>query len=59
MRIVEEGYLKRTVAKLNKYALKHRAYTEFFDGLDELDIKPLQDLSFQSDLNYFNELNLF
>ena len=57
MRIVEEGYLKRTVAKLNKYALKHREYTDFFDGLDELDIKPLQELSFQSDLDYFDRLN--
>lgn len=57
MRIVEEGYLKRTVAKLNKYALKHREYTDFFDGLDGLDIKPLQDLSFQSDLDYFDRLN--
>ena len=57
MRIVEESYLKCTVSKLNKYAARHQQYAEFFDGLDELEIKPLQDLSFQSDLKYFEELN--
>ena len=57
MRIVEESYLKRTVSKLNKYAANHRNYAEFFNDLDELEIKPLQDLSFQSDLKYFEEIN--
>ncbi len=57
MRIVEESYLKRTVSKLNKYAAQHKQYAEFFNDLDELEIKPLQDLSFQSDLKYFEELN--
>ena len=57
MRIVEESYLKRTVSKLNKYAFQHKNYAEFFDGLDGLEIKPLQDLSFQSDLKYFDDLN--
>ena len=57
MRIVEESFLKRTVAKLNRYALKHKTSSEFFNGLDELEIKPLQDLSFQSDLKYFDEIN--
>ena len=57
MRIVEESFLKRTVAKLNRYALKYKTSSEFFNGLDELEIKPLQDLSFQSDLKYFDEIN--
>lgn len=57
MRIVEESYLKRTISKLNKYALQHTNYADFFDGLDELEIQPLQDLSFRSDLKYFDELN--
>lgn len=57
MRIVEESYLKRTVSKLNKYAFRHKNYAEFFDDLDGLEIKPLQDLSFQSDLKYFDDLN--
>ena len=57
MRIVEESYLKRTVSKLNKYALQHTNYADFFDGLDELSIVPLQDLSFKSDLKYFDDLN--
>ena len=57
MRIVEESFLKRTVGKLNKYALRHNTSSEFFNSLDELEIKPLQDLSFQSDLKYFDEIN--
>ncbi len=57
MRIVEESFLKRTVGKLNRYALRHKNSSEFFNSLDELEIKPLQDLSFQSDLKYFDEIN--
>ena len=57
MRIVEEGYLKRTVSKLNKYTEMHATYTGLFNWLDTLEITPLQDLSFQSDLKYFEELN--
>lgn len=57
MRVVEESFLKRTVLKLNKYALKHKTSAEFFNCLDELEVKPLQDLSFQSDLKYFDQIN--
>lgn len=57
MRIVEEGYLKRTVSKLNKYAGQHAEYADFYANIESLDIKPLQDLSFQSDLKYFEELS--
>ena len=57
MRIVEESFLKRTIGKLNRYALKHKTSLDFFNSLEELDIKPLQDLSFQSDLKYFDKIN--
>ena len=57
MRIVEEGYLKRTVSKLNKYAGQHAEYADFYADIESLDIKPLQDLSFQSDLKYFEDLS--
>ncbi|MBQ9774168.1 MAG: hypothetical protein IJW30_05840 [Clostridia bacterium] len=56
MRIVEEGYLKRTVAKLNSYAAEQDTYESLFNGIDRFEAEPLQDLSFQSDLAYFDEM---
>ena len=56
MRIVEEGYLKRTVEKLNHYAAECDTYGAFFDCIDAFSYEPLQDLSFQSDLKYFDEI---
>ncbi len=57
MRIVEEGYLKRTVAKLNHYAAECDTYGAFFNRIGEFSFEPLQDLSFRSDLKYFDEIS--
>ena len=57
MRVVEESFLKRTVLKLNNYALEHKTSSDFFKDIDSLEVEPLQDLSFQSDLKYFDEIN--
>ncbi len=56
MRIVEEGYLKRTVAKLNSDAEACDTYGAFYERIESLSFEPLQDLSFQSDLKYFDEI---
>ena len=57
MRIVEEGYLKRTVAKLNSYAAKEGTCEKLFAAIDSFGVEALQDLSFQSDLAYFGEMS--
>ena len=57
MRIVEESYIKRTVAQLNTYAEKHDACLDFFGDIDSFVTEPLQDLSFKSDLAYFDEIS--
>lgn len=56
MRIVEESYLKRIVEKLNTYAAEHDAYSDLFSGIDSFAAEPLQDLSFRSDLSYFDQI---
>ncbi len=57
MRIVEEGYLKRTVAKLNTFAKEQGTYESFFERIGTFEPEPLQDLSFKSDLSYFDEIS--
>lgn len=57
MRVVEESYLKRNVAKLNIYALSHADYQSFYESVEKISIEPLQDLSFKTDLDYFEKIN--
>ena len=57
MRVVEESYLKRNVAKLNIFALSHADYQSFYESVDKISIEPLQDLSFKTDLDYFDKIN--
>lgn len=57
MRVVEESYLKRNVAKLNIYALSHADYQSFYESVDKISIEPLQDLSFKTDLDYFDKIS--
>lgn len=56
MRIVEEGYLKRTVTELNIYAAEQGTYESLFERIGDFEPAPLQDLSFHSDLTYFDEI---
>ena len=57
MRIVEESYIKRTVAQLNTYAAKHDDYLDFYGNIESFETEQLQDLSFQSDLSYFDRIS--
>ena len=57
MRIVEEGYLKRTVAQLNTFAAGHKTYSDLFCDAEAFATEPLQDLSFRTDLTYFEEIS--
>ncbi|MBQ5612452.1 MAG: hypothetical protein IIU88_01925 [Clostridia bacterium] len=56
MRIIEEGYLKRTVAQLNSFATGHKSYADLFADMESFETEPLQDLSFRTDLTYFEEI---
>lgn len=56
MRVVEEGYLKRTVAKLNTFAKEAGTCEALFAQIGTFESEPLQDLSFKSDLSYFDEI---
>ena len=57
MRIVEESYIKRTVSQLNTYAAEHGAYHDFYGNIDSFATEPLQDLSFKSDIAYFDRIS--
>ena len=56
MRIVEESYLKRTVAQLNNYAMERGTYLGLFEGIDAFETEQLQDLTFRGDLAYFERV---
>ena len=57
MRIVEESYLKRTVAQLNSYAAERDTYLGLFGDINAFETEPLQDLSFRGDLAYFERVS--
>ena len=56
MKIIEERYLKKEIKKLNQYSKEHRSFLDFFNNVDPVMDKTLQDLSFKSDLNFFKEI---
>ena len=56
MKIIEERYLKKEIKKLNRYSNEHRSFLDFFNNVDPVMDKTLQDLSFKSDLNFFKEI---
>ena len=56
MKIIEERYLKKEIKKLNRYSSEHRSFLDFFNNVDPVMDKTLQDLSFKSDLNFFKEI---
>lgn len=57
MRIVEESYIKRTVEQLNIFAAEQDGYKGLYDHIDSFATEPLQDLSFRSDLTYFDKIS--
>lgn len=57
MKISEELYLRKIILQIKKYAKDYDDPKSFFNNLDALDIKSLQDLSFNSDLKFFDDVN--
>ena len=57
MKIIEEKYLKRSISQLNKYVKEHQDFLDFFNESENMLNTPLQDLSFKSDLDFFDEVS--
>ena len=57
MKINEKLYLEKAIKQINKFGNDHVGINDFYDNLDELNIKSLQDLSFNSDLKFFEHIN--
>ena len=57
MKINEKLYLEKAINQITKFGNNHVAINDFYDNLDELNIKSLQDLSFNSDLKFFEHIN--
>lgn len=56
MKIIEEKFLKEQVSSLNKYVKESSSYDDFFNGVDGAMKSSLQNLSFESDISFFNEV---
>ena len=57
MKINEKLYLEKAISQINKFGKNHVAINDFYDNLDDLQIKSLQDLSFNNDLKFFESIN--
>ena len=53
----EEKYLKKVVTDIRKYARNNLSIPTFFDNIGNFNVHSLQDLSFQSDLKFFKDVN--
>ena len=56
MKIIEEKLLKNEIEKLNKFANNNPFLSDFYGNLDFANIDTLQNLSFKSDLEFFDEI---
>lgn len=57
MKIVEERYLKDTISKLYKFIKGLKGYDELALEIDSFRYKPLQDLSFKTDIEFFDDIS--
>ncbi len=57
MKINEELYLKKITLEIKKYLKENSEVQSFYDHLDSLDLKSLQDLSFDNDLKFFDKIH--
>lgn len=57
MKIIEERKLKKFASSIRKLAKTCDSMQQFYEQTNTLQNKSLQDLSFQSDLKFFDELN--
>jgi len=56
MNVIEEKYLKNLISKLNRFVKENDDFLDFFNESNSLIKKPLQDLSFKSDINFLDEI---
>lgn len=56
MRIIEENLLKKMITQLNNYEKKYKGEKERFDNLKEINFSSLQELSFEKDNEFFDEV---
>lgn len=57
MKVIEEKYLKKEIEKLNKYTKENPFLKDFYSNIDFAKIDTLQNLSFKSDLQFFDEIS--
>lgn len=57
MKINEKLYLEKAINQITKFGNNHVAINDFYQCLDDLQIKSLQDLSFNNDLKFFESIN--
>ena len=58
MKIIEEQNLQNAILQLNTYQKKFEKISEFYHNLDTLEIPSLQNLSFEKDNEFFDEVSL-
>ena len=58
MKIIEEQNLQNAILQLNTYQKKFTKISEFYHNLDTLEIPSLQNLSFEKDNEFFDEVSL-
>lgn len=57
MKFSEEKNLKKVYGKLKRYCAEHETAAAFFQDIESVKIRSLQDLTFQSDLSFFAEVH--
>ena len=55
MKLSEEKYLKKAIRDIKRYAKQYSDAGSFYRHLDALNCPSLQEVSFQSDLKFFEE----
>lgn len=56
MKIIEENLLKKMITQLNNYEKKYQDVKERFTHLEEIEFTSLQELSFEKDNEFFDEV---
>ena len=56
MKIIEENLLKKMITQLNNYEKKYHDVKERFTHLEEIEFTSLQELSFEKDNEFFDEV---
>lgn len=56
MKIIEENKLNQQINIINEY-IKNRSYKDYYASIDSLKISSLQDISFEEDIAFFDEVS--